>query len=81
MNQKPTKIQALFPNEWLAEIDDLIARKFPSKSRADWFRDVVGLELAKQRNGRNEDAGMDELVTLVREIHAAVVKEGSDASN
>lgn len=72
------------PEPWVTEIDALIASKFPHRTRSEWLLGVIEHELISERSGRNPDAQIDELlsvVPLVREIHRAIVPKGAGRVN
>jgi hypothetical protein len=67
------------PESWLAEIEELAARKFPGRTRSEWLFGVVEHELARQRDGGNKDARLDQLLandekmlTILERIHTLV---------
>ncbi len=79
--EKTINIGLRLPESWLVEIDDLIARRFPHRTRSEWARGVVEQELIRQRDVRNEDVRLDRILTLVEEVYGAVVKGDDNASN
>lgn len=80
MAQKKT-LSTRVPEAWFAEIDDLIAHKFPYRNRSEWLLRVVEHELEHQKDRQGVDARLNQLLAndermlaLLREIHGAVVK-------
>lgn len=67
------------PDEWLAEIDALVERKFPGRTRSDWLFGVVEHELTRQREGQSDATRLDQLLandekifTILDGIYTAV---------
>lgn len=78
--EKTINIGLRLPISWLAVIDELIATKFPHRTRSEWARGVVEHELMRQRDGNSKDARLDRLLAnddeqlrLLREVHRVMV--------
>lgn len=80
MAQK-VSVGARIPEEWVAEIDGLIARHFPHRTRSEWLAGIVENELLRQREGRSKDTRLDETLTLVREMHQVIMPKGITHAN
>lgn len=80
MAQK-VSVGARIPEEWVTEIDGLIARHFPHRTRSEWLAGIVENELLRQREGRGQDRQLDETLALVREIHKFIVPKGMTHAN